>query len=134
MTDQIPLFVEDYPEAIRATVQALGGFKKVGAELRPELPVEQAGRWLADCSNPDSRYKLSPDQLALIRRHARQAGVHILAAFEARDAGYAEPQPIQPEDERAALQREFIHAAKAFQSLLVRMDRAGVDPRAATSA
>ncbi len=35
---------------------------------------------------------------------------------------------------RARLQREFIHAAKAFQSLLVRMDRAGVDPRAATSA
>lgn len=49
MNTQIPLFVEDYSEAIRATVNALGGFKKIGHELKPDKGVEEAGRWLADC-------------------------------------------------------------------------------------
>jgi hypothetical protein len=125
-TDQIPLFVEDYNEAIRATVQALGGFKRVGHELKPDLTVDAAGRWLADCCNPDKREKLAPTELAYIRRRARMAGVHVLAAFELRDAGYAEPQPIEPEDERAALMREFVQASRGFTGLLARMERAGV--------
>lgn len=115
---QIPLFVEDYAEAIRATVQALGGCKRIGSELKPDLAVDAAGRWLADCMNSDKREQLHPTQLAYIRRRARQAGVHILAAFEMRDAGYGEPQPVEPEDERAALQREFIQHTKALAQML----------------
>lgn len=126
MTDQIPLFVEDYNEAIRATVQALGGFKKIGSDMKPDLAADAAGRWLADCCSPDKREKLGPTELAYIRRRARIEGVHILAAFEMREAGYAEPQPITPEDEAAQLQREFIMASKHFSGLLARMDRAGL--------
>lgn len=126
MNDQVPLFVEDYNEAIRATVQALGGFKRIGHELKPDLTVEAAGRWLADCCNPDKREKLSPTELAYIRRRARQEGIHLLAAFEAQDAGYAPPQPVEPEDERAALQREFVRASKDFSQLLARMERMGM--------
>jgi hypothetical protein len=124
--DQIPLFVEDYAEAIRATVQALGGFKRIGHELKPDLSVEAAGRWLADCCNPEKREKLSPSELAWIRRRARQESVHLLAAFEMQDAGYAAPQPVEPEDERAALMREFVRASKVFGDLLARMERRGV--------
>ena len=124
--DQIPLFVEDYNEAIRATVQALGGFKRVGHELKPDLSVEAAGRWLADCCNQDKREKLSPTELAYVRRRARQAGVHILAAFEMRDSGYADPVPIEPEDERAALMREFVQASKGLDVLVTRMERLGM--------
>jgi hypothetical protein len=126
MTDQIPLFVEDYNEAIRATVQALGGFKRVGADMRPEMPADAAGRWLADCCNPEKRDHLPPAQLAYIRRRARLEGVHILAAFEAREAGYADPQPITPEDEAAQLQREFVQASKGMAALFNRMERAGL--------
>lgn len=126
MSAQIPLFVEDYNEAIRATVNALGGFKKVGSELKPDKPVDEAGRWLNDCCNPDKREKLAPAELAFIRRRARTEGVHILAAYEAREAGYADPQPIEPEDERAALEREFVLASKAMTNLFARMDRAGL--------
>jgi hypothetical protein len=125
---QIPLFVEDYNEAIRATVQALGGFKRIGADLKPDIAADAAGRWLADCCNPDKREKLAPSELAFIRKRARAEGVHILAAFEMREAGYAEPQPIEPEDERAALMREFVQASKGFTALIARMDRAGVQP------
>ncbi|HEY9096438.1 MAG TPA: hypothetical protein VIN35_11885 [Hydrogenophaga sp.] len=126
MADQVPLFVEDYNEAIRATVQALGGFKKVGAEMKPDLAPDAAGRWLADCCNDAKREKLAPTELAYLRRRARIEGVHILACFEAREAGYADPQPITPEDEKAKLEREFITAAKAFQTLFHRMERAGL--------
>lgn len=126
MNTQIPLFVEDYSEAIRATVNALGGFKKIGHELKPDKGVEEAGRWLADCCNAEKREKLSPAELAFIRRKARIEGCHILAAFEMREAGYHEPMPIEPEDERAALQREFIQMGKVFTGLLSRMERAGL--------
>lgn len=126
MTDQIPLFVEDYHEAIRATVQALGGFKRVGSDLKPDLAVEAAGRWLADCCNPDKREKLSLTELAYIRKAARAAGCHILATFEMREAGYAEPQPVAPEDEAAQLQREFIASVKALETLQKRLARNGL--------
>lgn len=125
-TDQIPLFVEDYNEAIRATVQALGGFKRIGADMKPDMAVDAAGRWLSDCCNPDKREKLAPSELAYLRRRARMENVHILAAFEMREAGYAEPMPITAEDEAAQLQREFVQASKAMQSLFTRMERAGL--------
>lgn len=125
MSDQMPLFVEDLTEAIRATIMGLGGYKKVGAEMRPEMLADAAGRWLADCLNPDRRDKLCPDQLAWLRRKARQEGVHILTYFEARDAGYSEPQPIEPEDERAKLQREFISATKGIEQIMRRLEAIG---------
>lgn len=121
---QIPLFYDSYEDAIRDAVLALGGFKKAGSMLWPTLPVDDAGRRLAHCLNGEKREKLAPGELQLIRRAARQAGVHILAAYEARDAGYAEPQPIAPEDEAAQLQREFIASVKALQTIQARMDQA----------
>lgn len=123
---QIPMFVEDLNEAIRETINSLGGMKKIGSAIQGEAksPVD-AGKWLADCLNDAKRDKLAPDQLAYIRRRARAEGVHILAAFEAQDAGYAPPQPITPEDEVAQLQREFVTAVKALTAIQARMDRAG---------
>lgn len=123
MRDQIPLFIDDYHEAIRATVQAIGGFKRVGSDLKPDLSVEAAGRWLADCCNPDKREKLALTELAYIRKAARQAACHILAEYEARDAGYAEPHPIEPEDERAKLERQFIESVRALEVIQKRLAR-----------
>jgi len=119
----IPMFVDDLNDALRATINALGGMKMVGAELKPELSAIDAGKWLADCVNPEKRTRLAPDQLAYVRRKARAAGIHILAAFEMRDAGYQPPVPVEPEDERAALQREFIEMGKRMEALLSQMQR-----------
>src|SRR5690606_614222 len=104
-TPQMPLFYDTYEDAIRDCVTALGGNKAVGNMLWPALPADEAGRKLAHCLNPEKREKLDLGELRLIRRAARQAGVHILAHYEARDAGYTEPQPLNPEDEAAQLQR-----------------------------
>lgn len=124
---QLPLIVESLEDAIRATVQAMGGYKRVGADMKPELAADAAGRWLSDCLNPDRRERLTPHELAYIRRRARQAGIHILAAFEARDAGYAEPVPVEPEDERAALQRALVASTKQLQQMLRRLQEIGGD-------
>lgn len=121
--DQIPLFVEDLNEAIRAAVNALGGPKVVGSVLKPERSPVDAGKWLSDCLNTEKRDRLDPHQLAYIRRAARAKGVHVLAAFEAQDAGYAPPQPINPEDEDAQLRREFIAAVSALEELQQRMQK-----------
>jgi hypothetical protein len=120
------LFYDSYEAAVIDTVTALRGYKAVGATLWPTMEPEDAGKKLADTLNRDKREKLSLGELQLIRRAARKAGVHILATYEARDAGYADPQPITPEDEAAQLQREYIAAVKAMSALQSRMDRNGV--------
>jgi len=121
MTDQIPLFVDDYYAAIRAAIEGMGGFKRVGHTLKPDLTVDAAGRWLADCCNPDKREKLSLTELAYIRKTARQHGIHVLTAYELQDAGYAAPQPLNPEDEAAKLQRDFIASVKALEAIQARL-------------
>ena len=123
---QIPMFVDDLNEAIRVTINALGGMKAVGAELKPERSAVDAGKWLADCLNSAKRDRLDPEQLAYIRRKGRAAGIHILAAYEAQDAGYAPPQPIAPEDEAAQLQREFIASVKALEAIQQKLARNGM--------
>lgn len=118
---QLPMFYETYEDAIRDTITGLGGMKVVGNMLWPALPVDDAGRRLAHCLNSEKREKLSPGELQLIRRAARKAGIHILAFYECRDAGYAEPNPINPADEAAQLQKQFIQAVenlKEIQALL----------------
>ena len=126
VTEQLALIVDSYGEALRATISALGGFKAVGHLLWPAKEPEEAGRQLSNALNPRKRDVLSPDELALIRREARGKGVHVLATFEMRDAGYADPQPIEPEDERAALQREFIAGVAKMEALTKRMERLGL--------
>lgn len=111
------MFVEDLNDAIRATINALGGMKSVGVAMRPEKSAVDAGKWLADCLNPAKRDRLDPDQLAFIRRLGRESGCHVLASYEMREAGYSRPQPIAPEDEAAELQRKFIESVKALESL-----------------
>lgn len=128
MTDQIPLFVEDYYEALAATVAALGGFKRVGAELRPELPADHAGRWLADCCNHARDHELKPQQLGLLRKKARAAGVHVLAAFEMREAGYAEPVALRREDEEARVNSELATTVNRLEGLMAELKRVRTMP------
>lgn len=123
MTEQLPLICEDMYEALSAKVLAIGGFKRVGATLRPELPIEQAGRWLSDCCNAQRDHELKPAHLALIRKMARQAGVHVLATFEAREAGYVDPVPVKREDVIADLRHQVIKASENFQAAVARLEK-----------
>jgi hypothetical protein len=120
--DQQALFHESINEALKAAVAAMGGTKSVGAKMRPEMSPDHAGRWLADCLNGDRREHLSPERVVWLLREARVAGVHDAMTYLAGECGYA-AQPVEPEDERAKLQRDYIEAARAMAKMAARIER-----------
>lgn len=120
---QEELFHEDVDAALAHLVAALGGNKKVGAMLWPEEPADQAGRRLADSLNPDRPQFLKPKQMVFLMAEGRKIGVHSAMAFIARECGYADPQPVEPEDEAAELQRQFIAAQEQMSQMLKRMEK-----------
>jgi hypothetical protein len=121
--NQPSLFHEDALDALRADVQALGGYKKVAHALRPELAIDKAGEWLADCLNRTRAHKLDVEQVQWIVREARKIGSFCYITWSLRDAGFEDPKPIEPEDERAALMRQFNVLAGDLKGLLSRIDR-----------
>jgi hypothetical protein len=72
--------------------------------------------------NSERREKLSPRQVMAILRRARDSGHHQLMEFIAGDSGYS-TQPIEPRDELAELQRQFISAVKQSKHIADRLDR-----------
>lgn len=119
---QLALMHDSFNDALREAIHAIGGPKKLGALLWPEQPVDHASNKVRDCLNPDRRERFSPDQVLMILRLARQAGCHSAAAFLMREAGYADPVPVDPEDEVVRLQREFVEATKALGHLAQRIE------------
>lgn len=118
----LALFHESLSDALRECVAASGGLKHVGLLLWPEKAPDVAGRLLADCLNDAKREKLSPEQVLLVLRLAREKGCHAGMTFISRDLGYTDPVPVDPEDERAKLQREFIESTKALSKLAQRIE------------
>lgn len=120
------LFHESMNDALREVVQALGGNKAVGMKMRPEKGADIAGRWVSDCLNASRDERFDPDQVLWLLRAGREIGCHAGANYLMREAGYADPTPIEPEDERARLQREFTVAVNALPVLVDRLARLGV--------
>lgn len=123
---QDALFYESLADALRAVVQALGGTKAAGCRLWPEKTPESAHRTLLDCLNEARPEKLSPEQVLYLLAAGRQVGCHAAMNYLAREAGYSDPLPVEPEDERARLQREYIEATKMLQTIAGRIERAGM--------
>ena len=123
--NQEPLFFDDWADALRHVVAALGGPKQVGAALRPEMKPDHAGRWLMDCLNSDRREYLSPDHLLHLLALGRKAGVHAGMSYMAESCGY-QALPIEPADEAAELMRQFIASAKAMEHIAGRIEILGM--------
>lgn len=123
--DQPSLFHETFQDALKDCVRALGGAKTVGHAMRPEKTIDEARKWLLNALDDGRAEKLSPDQVIWILREARKVGCHSGTAYVLRECGYADPQPLEPQDERAALQREFVQHSKALQALAARIERSG---------
>jgi len=104
--------MDDLTEALIGAVKAAGGSANVGPKLWPEKTPQSAQRLLLDCLNDDRPARLSPDQVLLVLRLARAKGHHDAFAFLAASLGYAPPVPVEPEDQVAELQRQFIAATE----------------------
>lgn len=131
---QQPLFHEDINHALDYLISALGGNKKVAVALWPsmEKAPDKAGRKLSDCLNDNHQQKLSPTELLWLLAEGRKQGIHSAMAFITGECGYAAPQAIEPEDEAAQLQREFIAAKKELGTMLIRMERLNLPAFGAT--
>jgi hypothetical protein len=126
--EQGALFHESIYEALRATVAALGGAKQTASQLWPEKPTDEANRLLLDCLNPDRAARLDPEKLLLLLKLARGRGVHNGIAWILSDLGYGPPIPVEPEDQRAELQREAIATVQKLDQIVTRLERVGASP------
>lgn len=124
--DQTALFYESFNDALDACVKSCGGAKVVACRIWPDKTPEAAHRLLLACLNESRDEKLGPDQVLFILKMGRERGFHGAMNFITRDSGYADAAPIEPEDERARLQREFIEAQRSMQKLAERMERVGL--------
>lgn len=115
---------ESLNDALIDCVKAAGGSKQVGPLLWPEKAPDSAQRLLLDCLNDDRPAKLSPEQVLLVLRLARAKGYHDGLAFVLADLGYAPPVPVDPRDEAAELQRQFMGVMGKAEELVSRMERA----------
>lgn len=118
-------------EALIATVKALGGSKQVAPLLWPTKTPDAAQRLLLDCLNEDRPAHLTPDQVIFILFLARNRGIHIGLQAICGHLGYADPVPIEPKDEAAQLQREYIEAVRSMAAIAARMERVMPSVRAA---
>lgn len=114
--------METINDALIECVKALGGSKQVGPRIWPEKTPEGAQRLLLDCLNPDRPQHLTPEQVQFVLGLARAVGCHAGMQFLAASLSYAEPTPVEPEDERVQLQREFIEATKALAAMAQRIE------------
>jgi hypothetical protein len=117
--------VETFNDALIECVKAAGGSKKVGEKLWPEKPVETAQRQLLACLNEDRPEKLTPDQALLIMRLSKEAGSQVGIQFICESLSYSIPTPINPEDQTAQLQREFISAVSRVEAIAARIGKVG---------
>lgn len=111
-------------EALVACIKAAGGSANVGPKLWPEKPRDAAQRQLLDCLNDDRPAKLSPEQVLLVLRLAREKGFHGGINFIAADLGYGTPVPMDPKDEAADLMRQYIESVAEQRRTAERMEKA----------
>lgn len=108
---------ETTTEALIACVKAAGGSKQVGARVFPEKTIEQAQRHLLACLNDDRPERLTPDQVILVARLARDVGCHAYAEHVAESLSYADPVPVEPRDEADELRRQFIESTRSLAAM-----------------
>ena len=109
--------------ALIECVKAAGGSKVVGHAIWPEVGADVAQRKLLNCLGDANPAHLTPDQMLLILRLAREHGCHAGMAYIAQTLGYADPVPVDPKDEAAELQRQFIEATRHLSKMAERIEQ-----------
>lgn len=111
------LFYDSFEDAAAQVVAICGGPKAVGVFLWPTKTAESARTRLLDCLNPKEPDKLAPEEISMLARMGRDRGCHAIIEWFNFETGYAPPVPIDPEDARAELQRQFIDGVARLERL-----------------
>ena len=119
---QSALFHERIEDALDEVIRNIGGRKAVAAIFWPDKAQRDQHNSIDHCLDPKRREKFSPTQVLFIAKKGREAGCHALINYINSECGYAPAQPIEPEDELAALQRNFIESVKAQSRMADRIE------------
>jgi hypothetical protein len=121
------LFFEDALDALRVTVMELGGYKKVGSELRADMSVTAAETWLRNCLNGNRSERLDPDQVIALVLLGRKRGIHYYGQFFAQAVGYEPLVAITDERAQTVVLQGVAQAALQFEKALSVAKTMGVD-------
>jgi hypothetical protein len=121
MQVDLPFYESDL-DAMRAAVQSLGGTKKVGALLWPDLSPDNAGRRLSDSLNPHRSERLTLSQIMRVLQLAKAAGHHGPMTWIASEIGYC-AQPVSAADEVDRLACVVEESTRTLASALATLER-----------
>lgn len=114
----------DMNDALTGAVHALGGHKKVGPMLRPELEPKSgaAAQWLRDCLNPEKRERLTPEQTLHLLRLARDAQYHAAKHWFDAEVGYEPSRPIDLDEKEDILVQVVAQATEALSKAVTTLE------------
>ena len=94
MGEQLGMLEQTFEGAIKDLVEACGGWKKIGKELRSDLDPEHAARWMQKSLQPNRREVMPYSDVRKLLRIGRRHRCNVLMDFLASDSGYEPPQPL----------------------------------------
>jgi hypothetical protein len=116
MQTQMPFF-ETPEDALKYSIQSLGGAKAVAPSMWPDKSVENARDYLLACLNSDRAEKLSYSQIIYIFKLAKQIGAHAGFEWFANACEY-ESNPISLEEQKERATQVLAHAADQLERAL----------------
>lgn len=116
------LFYDNEYDALRATIDLIGGPKRIACALWPTKSMADARRYLLHCLDPERAEKLALEEIFAIWEMARAANVHVITEYAAQRLRY-EFKAITPEEELNSVQREYVDAVKTLEKITDRMAR-----------
>ena len=121
---QNKLWHDDIYDALDTIVKVLGGKAAVGVMLKPELNGKPgtAEGWVKDCLNRNNKSDFKPQQLIHLLAEARKKGCHVGMYQVCDEADYQRPQPIEPEDEMARLERQILASNEQTMQMMRRFE------------
>lgn len=127
--NQPNLFGDTIWDSLEQLIAALGGMKRVGFSLRPDLSPDKAGQWLRDALNPEHRTGMTPDKLLELLRMAHAKGIHVGMDHICDDLGYERTKPINKVNRVAELQKEFNRSVARLDEIAELLKANGVHLR-----
>ena len=112
MPEQTSLWHDSISDAIGAAIAASGGAKRVSGLLWPAMRPEAAYTRLKHALNDERAEKLSPDEMLLVSKFARDAGDYSIGAFYAREIG-CEFKPLSPAESKKRAKKARVSALLA---------------------
>ena len=119
---QTPLWHDTIHDALRALIDALGGPKRVAADLWPARDVADGQRYLLKCLDADRSEKLGLEEFVWLMRRGREVDCHVLADFLGQACQY-ELRPIDPAAAEADIAAQVERTMNQAADLLKQWDR-----------